>query len=181
MMTGTESGSGHGAASVSVDVEHDGQDGSEQDWTVRGLRLPPRLISLVRTGGWRDPDENALNSLMPWFHDPLVFMTSVAWMRRESRSVDPLADDESSSRLFRQRRGSREPHAVDLPWLDVEQAVLVAVNRNPGDDVAVALDYRTDPVDPRVVASDFWTDSRQCAWRMVTPTFTEFVSLLRLG
>lgn len=49
------------------------------------------------------------------------------------------------------------------------------------DDVAVALDYRTDPADPRVVASDFWTDPHQCAWRLVTPTFTEFAARLHLG
>lgn len=133
-----------------IEEEH-----GEQDWTVRGLRLPPRLISLLQTGRWCDPDESALRSLMPWFEDPLIFLTSVDWMRRESRSLDVLADDEPSSHLFRQRRGSREPRSVDLPWLDVERAVLIAVNLNPGDDVAVALGYRTDSADPRVVASDF--------------------------
>jgi hypothetical protein len=116
---------------------------------------------------------------VPWFEDPLVFLTSVEGMRRESRSLGMMVDDEPSSRLFRALRGGRERQSVDLPWLDVEQAVLIAVNRNPGDDVALALDYRTSTADPRVVASDFWTDPRQCPWRTVTPTFTEFVS--RLG
>jgi hypothetical protein len=39
--------------------------------------------------------------------------------------------------------------------------VLVAVNQRPGDDVAIELDYRTDPADPRVVGSGFWTDPGQ--------------------
>jgi hypothetical protein len=82
--------------------------------------------------------------------------------------------------LFREVRGSvlREP--VELPWLDVEWAFFIAVNRMPGDDVAVALDYRGDPADPRVVGSDFWSDPRQCAWRVVAPTFSSFASALGL-
>jgi hypothetical protein len=155
-----------------------GENHGEQDWTVRGLRLPSRLVSLLRSGRWRDPEESALRSLMPWFEDPLMFLTSVEGMRRESMSLDMMADDEPLSRLFA-LRGGRERQSVDLPRLDVEQAVLIAVNRNPGDDVALALDYRTGTADPRVVASDFWTDPRQCAWRIVTHTFTEFVA--RLG
>jgi hypothetical protein len=70
--------------------------------------------------------------------------------------------------------------AVELPWLDVELAFLVAVNRMPGDDVAIALDYRGDPSDPRVVASDFWTEPRQCAWRIVAPALSVFADALGL-
>ena len=36
----------------------------------------------------------------------------------------------------------------------------VAVNRRPGDDVSIILDYRTDPSDPRVVGSDPWSGQR---------------------
>jgi hypothetical protein len=36
----------------------------------------------------------------------------------------------------------------DLPWLDIEQAFNIAVNRRPGDDVAIALDYRTTRLIP---------------------------------
>jgi hypothetical protein len=39
---------------------------------------------------------------------------------------------------------------LDLPWFDAERAVLIAVNQNPGNDVAIALDYRTDVTDPKV-------------------------------
>ena len=152
----------------------------DPDWTVRGLRLPEPLVHLLAAGRWRDSDERALRRALPWFEDPLIFLSSVRWMRRESESLDREVDDEPSAGLFRLRRGSRELHPVELPWLDVEQAILVAVNRNPGDDVAVALDYRTAPADPRVVASDFWTNPAECSWRVVSQTFTEFATLLEL-
>lgn len=54
------------------------------------------------------------------------------------------------------------------------------MNRHAGDDVALALDYRTDPSDPRVVGSDFRTNPRQCEWRLVTPTFSAFAHALGL-
>ncbi|WP_143740281.1 hypothetical protein [Micromonospora echinospora] len=101
-------------------------------------------------------------------------------MRRESRTLTELADDPPPSHLFRQTRGSISTVGVELPWLDAEQAVFIAVDRIPGDDVAMALDYRTDPADPRVVVSDFWTDPKQCSWRAVAPTFSQLVEILRL-
>jgi hypothetical protein len=161
---------------TSLAEEHD-----KHDWTVRGLRLPDPLIAMLAAGLWRDPQGTALRALMPWFEDPLVLLTSLVQIERESRSLDLFADDEPSAHLFRLMRGSRVAHAVDLPWLDAEKAVLIAVNRNPGDDVAVALDYRTNPQDPRVVASDFWTNPQQCAWRAVAPTFTDFAARLQLS
>ncbi|MBQ1075433.1 hypothetical protein KBX06_20015 [Micromonospora sp. C31] len=45
--------------------------------------------------------------------------------------------------------------------------------------MALALDYRTDAADPRVVASDIWTDSPQISWRAVTPTFTDLLTALQ--
>jgi hypothetical protein len=67
---------------------------------------------------------------------------------------------------------------VELPWLDVEHAILVAVCRYAGDDTAIALDYRTDPADPRVVGSDIWTIRHQYRWRTIASTFSAFAEAL---
>lgn len=147
---------------------------------VRGLALPAPLIELLTTGQWRHPGDETLRKIMPWFKDPLDFLTDVHQIRHESGSLDHLTDDEDTARIFRQARGSASADPVELPYLDVDLAVLIAVNRIPGDDVAVALDYRTSASDPRVVASDFWTDPRQCSWRTVAPTFSAFITALNL-
>ncbi|MEU6374930.1 hypothetical protein [Streptomyces sp. NPDC046909] len=143
---------------------------------VRALALPAPILE----GRWRHPGDAALAGLLPWFEDPIDFLRTPQEMERESRSLDMFADDPPSAELFREVRGSSHPGPVELPWLDVEQAVLIAVNRRPGDDVALALDYRTCPADPRVVGSDFWTNPRQCAWREAAPTFSSFVDALGL-
>ncbi|MFI6008394.1 hypothetical protein ACIBAG_06140 [Streptomyces sp. NPDC051243] len=145
---------------------------------VRGLALPDRLTSALRRGRWQHPGDVAMRALIPWFEEPLDFLLTPTEMTRESRSLDMFADDPRSSELFREVRGSQRRAPVELPWLDIEQAVLIAVNRRPGDDVALALDYRTDPSDPRVVGSDFWTNPRQCAWRTVAPAFSVFADAL---
>ncbi|WP_021597279.1 hypothetical protein [Actinomadura madurae] len=118
---------------------------------------------------------------MPWFTDPVDFLADVDEIRRESQSLDDLTDSEDLARLFRQARGSAGPDPVELPWLDVDLAVLIAVCRYAGDDVAIALDYRTSIADPRVVASDIWTDPHQYAWRTVAATFSAFTGALGLA
>ncbi|GAA2615791.1 hypothetical protein [Paractinoplanes durhamensis] len=142
---------------------------------VRGLAIPSLLLSLLAEGRWKHPGDAALARVMPWFEDPLHFLTSAPAMVRESSSLDYFTEDDATAQLFRQARGSEQAEAVDLPWLDVERAFFVAVNENAGDDVAIAFDYRTDPADPRVVASDFWTAPGRCSWREVAPTFSALV------
>ena len=145
---------------------------------VRGLPLPVLLIELMASGDWPTQDDTRLRAIMPWFEDPLDLIADVHQMRRESASLDWMTDDGATAELFRQARGSQATDLVELPWLDADLAVLIGVNRNPGDDVALALDYRNGSDDPRVVASDWWTDSRRCAWRVVAPTFSAFVAAL---
>ncbi len=150
------------------------------DWSVRGLLLPAALISLLQGGRWIHPGQHALHDLMPWFEDPLMFMANLRDVRLQNNALDSIADDRSISDLFRMTRGGRSEQPVDLPWLDVDQAVLIAVNEHAGDDVVLALDYRTDSADPRVVASDIWTDSTRYSWRIVRPTFTSLLTALNL-
>ena len=79
---------------------------------------------------------------------------------------------------FREYRSS-ESEPRPLPWLDDDLALFIAVNREIGADIGIALDYRTSFTDPRVVASDWWSGDPTCYWREVTATFSELVS--RLG
>ncbi|MFF3562530.1 hypothetical protein ACFYXS_21065 [Streptomyces sp. NPDC002574] len=145
--------------------------------TVRGLALPERLAALIDRDLWHHPGDAVSAEVVPWFEDLLAFVSDAEQMDLASRSMDLFADDPHCA-FFRQARGSRGTVPLDLPWLDVEHAVLIAITRNPGDDGALALDYRTDPSDPRAVGSDFWTDPRRCRCRRraVAPTFSALVT-----
>jgi hypothetical protein len=150
------------------------------DPRVRGLALPSLLARLLASGRWQHPGDETLQQVLPWFAAPLEFLPSAERMERESRSLDMFADDERSARLFHVTRGSGT-RPVSLPWLDAERAVLIAVNRQPGDDVAIALDFREHLTRPTVVASDAWTWPGSYIWRPVAPSFGAFAGLLGIA
>lgn len=146
---------------------------------VKGLPLPPLLLHLLRSGAWKHPGDVVLAQVIPCLREPVIFLASIDEVRRESNNS--LAEQPDSAAFFRMALGSRRSAPVELPWLDAELAVFVAVNRELGDDLGVALDYRTSRDEPRVVASDWWTGERGCCWRVVAPTFSAFVARLGLG
>jgi hypothetical protein len=152
------------------------------DWTVNGLTMPPLLIALIQSGRWRHPGDDKLLQVIPFLQGPVDFL-DIASMRSESSGH--LANHPDSSRLFREVRGNdpKSGHPLGLPWRDVEKSFFIAVNRVHGDDLGIALDYRTDPSDPCVIASEWlWGEStRGVFWREVRPTFSEFVRALGLS
>jgi hypothetical protein len=119
---------------------------------VRGLALPGLPAELLASGLWQHPGDEVLSEVLPWFEDPVDFLASTKCMERESRSLDEFTRDERASQVFHVARGGIAG-PVELPWLDAESTVLIAVNRMLGDDVAIALDYRSDAGAPAVVAS----------------------------
>ena len=149
-------------------------DGDAELTHVRGLRVPDLLLDLVRAGAWHHPGDAALAQLMPWFADQLDFLVGVQAMARESRSLDHLVEDDTTAQVFRLARSSNATSPVQLPCLDVDQAFIIAIARHAGDDTAVALDYRAGASNPRVVASDIWSEPRRHVWRVVAETFPAF-------
>jgi hypothetical protein len=145
-------------------------------YEVNGLQLPPLFVELLQQRRWQHPGDEALRRLIPFLREPVDFLASVEAMRRESSGS--LADEPSVAKVFHMARGSRSAEPVCLPWLDVEMSVFVAVNRCPGDDLAIALDYRTGATDPRVVVSDWDEGAAGCNWREVAASFSLFVHLL---
>jgi hypothetical protein len=144
---------------------------------INGLPLPSLLIEMLRSGRWLHPGDEALKRLIPFLDDPISFLQDVETMRRESPKH--FAGDLAMARTFQFVDNPAE--GSDLPWLDVHRAVFIAVNRVPGDDVAIALDYRTDLANPRVIASDWDDEKGVCRWREVAPSFSAFVERLAEG
>jgi hypothetical protein len=144
---------------------------------VNGLPLPELLGELIRQARWVHPGDSRLRELIPFLVDPVDFLSSLEAMARESSG--DIADDPRMSAVFHLVRGASVTRPVELPWLDADRSFFVAVNRQPGDDVGIALDFRTSSSDPRVVAGD-WGSGQACLWREVAPTFSGFVRLLGL-
>lgn len=144
------------------------------EYVVNGLIFPPLLIDLIRAGKWKHPGDERLREIIPFLDDPVDFL-SIEQMRRESRGS--YLGDDAKNDFMREARGAKCDFPVELPWLDKDKSFFIAVNREIGADVAIALDYRSSTHDPRVLASD-WRGRDGQYWREVTSTFSAFVDLL---
>ncbi|HEX8833069.1 MAG TPA: hypothetical protein VF719_02650, partial [Abditibacteriaceae bacterium] len=142
------------------------------------LLLPPLLLELVQSGRWRQPTDEKIQSLIPFLREPVDF-TRFGFEETWGYSQLHLVDDPRFSSFFQEYRGSAGIER-ELPWLDAEKAVFIAVNREIGDDIGIALDYRTNASDPRVVASDWGAEYRRCDWRLVDERFSDFVRRIDL-
>ena len=143
--------------------------------TICGLPMPPALVSLIEAGGWVHPGDQVVQEVIPFLKEPVDFL-SVDSMEFESSGH--LADAPHFSLLFHEVRGGGTSCVPDLPWRDVSRSFFIAVNRNIGDDIGIALDFRKGgDSNPSVIASD-WSDGT-CKWRRVSDSLTEF--LHRIG
>jgi hypothetical protein len=141
------------------------------------LKLPSLLKTLIEQNRWRQPSDELIASTIPFLRDPVDFLLTESRMRSESSGF--LADDERMGSLFHEYRGSvSEPRS--LPWLDVDKALMIAVNRELGVDIAIALDYRANAIDPSVVATEWVEESSRSFWREVFPSFETFVRHFKL-
>jgi hypothetical protein len=150
-----------------------------EQFQINALPIPSLLVDLLEQRRWRNPGENVIRQLAPFLREPVDFLTTVEAITRESSGF--LADEPGIANFFHVARGSKSTEPIRLPWLDVDLALFIAVNRYGGDDLAIALDYRPNVEDPRIVAND-WQDGglTGCVWREVADSFSTFVKLLNL-
>src|SRR5262245_61564389 len=138
---------------------------------------PPLLRQLINERRWRHPGDDMLLRAIPFLDRPVHFYLTLDAMWHASRGE--FADDPQMSLLFHEYRGQRRD-ATPLTWLDADMMLMLAVNREIGDDVGIALDFRTGFDDPRVVASDWQTDDHTHHWREAFRCFSDFVEAIRL-
>lgn len=141
------------------------------------LEFPPLLVELMNSGRWKQPSDETIKQVVPFMQEPVDFLLDSEKIQRESSHLLSLVDVPKISAVFHEYKGSEAP-SRDLPWLDVEKTLLIAINRISGDDIAIALDFRTDLDDPRVVASDWWSGDSTHYWREVESRFSDFVKNL---
>jgi hypothetical protein len=141
----------------------------------RDLPLPQLLIEMIEAGRWVHPGDDVMLAEVPFIRDPLVFLGTKASMVGCGPLMGP---DEVEQGLFSEYRGSMIGER-DLPWIDVEKALFIICNRVPGDDVGIALDYRTGINSPRVIGGD-WCLGSGCVYRQISPAFDAFVEMLGL-
>ncbi len=138
------------------------------------FELPPLLIEMMNDGRWVHPGSGAMARIAPFIEEELVFRTSMYEIPIGHECL--MGPEENQNEIFHEYRGSKFTGERELPWIDVERSALIAINRIPGDDIALALDFRTSTTNPRVVGNE-WSDGGY-SWREVAPTFDAFAKTL---
>jgi hypothetical protein len=138
--------------------------------------IPESFRSLLAGRRWKHPGDAVISRVIPFILDPIDFLNTEDSILRES--MGRLADEGSTSLQFKEKRGSSESREIILPWRDVEKSIIVAVNRNLGDDVGVALDFRTSVEDPRVIGMAWSEDYTSCDWREIAPRLSLFLEMI---
>lgn len=131
------------------------------------LSVPKLLRELLEQGRWLHPGDDVLKGAFPSLTDPLEFCAAI-----DGRPISTYLGWPSASSEWTVFRMYADRNPRPLPWLDAHLAVFLAVNRVPGDDVAIALDFRGDLNAPAVVASH-WPESGS-EWVLLAESFDAF-------
>lgn len=142
----------------------------------RQLPLPPLLEELIALGLWIHPGSGAMRDAVPFITDPLQFLSSKEMMVFQTSAL--IFEDEEEDDSLLVYRGS-VAGGRDLPWVDAEKTLNIIINKEPGDDVAIALDYRPGVQCPHVVGSD-WS-GKGYAWRKIASSFDEFAKRIHMS
>lgn len=142
--------------------------------TVNELPIPMLLKELLSSGKWKHPGNKILKSVVPFFKEEVVFLETVEQMEGESHNLCEDLD------WFFEKDSDKDERANSLPYRDLKKSFLIAVCKSPGDDIAIALDFRTSLENPRVIGNNWHSKIKGCPWEEISPTFEEFVNRIKI-
>jgi len=147
---------------------------------IYGHKLPDELYALIKDKGRDDLPFISLATLRRLVPEDVevygcflggMHFYGVEGIERESQPTHLLEDD--MARLYAIGSSKRTGKPItDLHILDVDSALSIAGNH---DEEVIALDYRVDPLNPRVLGSFHPKD-----WVLLADTFAEFLEKIEL-
>jgi len=141
---------------------------------INNLPLPDLLIHLINENKWKHPGNDVMKKTIPFFHEEIDFLFTETEFKLENSSL--YLEDE----IFFCFDSKKSKLANNLPYLASDLSILIAVNKIPGDDLGIALDYRTSFLNPRIIANNWHSGIRGCPWIEISPTFEAFIKNIGL-
>lgn len=143
---------------------------------VNGLKIPTRLVELIEAGRFKCPADVTVLAEITGAGDAEGF----GFASLEGLTRGTAAEIELQKQPYGHLYGltaSSDPNAPrDLDLLDVDRSVPIAGNY---DEEQIALDYRENLDEPKVVCNTPMPNSKPARWRVIALTFDEFAD--RLG
>lgn len=142
---------------------------------VKGLNIPNKLIELINRKDEIFHLEN-FSLAFPFLTFPINFLESIEEIKGISEDNYLLNED-----FWGIKSSQSKGKYIDLPWLDYDKSLFIAINKFPGEDLAIALDYRLNENQPRVVASDFNEKYPHCEWHVIAKSFDDLLEKLHFS
>ena len=130
---------------------------------VKDLRIPEELQAVLNTSELQDLVVNELSSKFSFLEFPMEFLQSLEEIRLLSSDQTFLIEE-----YWNVRSSQNLNKEIDLPYLDFDNSLMIAINKYPGEDLAIALDYRSNPDVPCVVGSNFNKEDGGCEWKTLS-------------
>ena len=137
---------------------------------IKDVYLPALLIDLIKQGIWQTYTTQKIRKVAPFLIEPMEFLQSIEEIKNVSENPILLQENIfgiQSSRLLESN--------IEFPLLDYDKSIYIAINKYPGDDIGIALDFRKNSTEPCVVASDFNGHHPHCEWRVISQNLADFI------
>ena len=143
---------------------------------INGLPLPQLLEELIAQRRWRMPADQMLLKQLTGIRQTkhLRFLGIDAMIRETNGAYTIVAQGYAATYALASSKQAQAP-IEDVKLLDIDKAVLVAINK---DEETIHLDYRTSLDDPRVLTST-WVGNG-VVWKVAAASFSSFVAQLGL-
>ncbi len=129
----------------------------------------------VGSNHWHHPGSQVIAQATPFFTTTVDFIESIDEMR-QATSCYEFVECADGAQVFDSRMVSLN---ADLPWLDTSKMLVLAESHSSEPHAVIALDYRMDTENPRVVASEE-SHNKQAFWEEIAPTFEAFVQKIEI-
>ena len=132
--------------------------------------VPLLLEQLIARQRWHHPGHEVIAKAIPFLSTTVNFIDSIDEMRLAT-SYYEFIECADGGRSFDSRMVRLN---ADLPWLDTSKILVLAESHSSEPHAVIALDFRSDVKNPRVVASE-QSYEKQASWQEIAPTFEAFV------
>ena len=148
----------------------------------KSLALPEGIRCAMRDGTWprgRIPAARFRHRLGVTWDVDLELIQSEKAILEDSSDIAQLQTLVSccGDEFFRVHKGSTISGRSELPWLDVERAVVIGGGADIGDDRWLVLDYRISREAPRILVNTVEREPPRFAGVVLADSITDFLAL----
>ncbi|MEO1518894.1 MAG: hypothetical protein AAFV95_28015 [Bacteroidota bacterium] len=149
---------------------------NERKTFMQSINLPNGIKNLMRLGLWVAKEDCPLNDELAKEFNWGDKVTLVNNLHKEDAGLSTTSRTNDIQHIYGTYKTGERTDDESLDWIDVNKAILIAVNH---DEEAICLDYRFSKTHPRILATYFEKMPRQYSrWKEIAKEEDELIRKL---